>query len=242
MGKLWCDLCENQDENWPRYNGTALYSYFMQISHVSCIWPSGCPCLFILNTRHNRRFIFCPGSFCYCKHRFIPIQYVFMFWNRNLVFKLTTIDVPSGLQARNFKSSVIHHHEFSLIGKFADGVAPGCCMMLIWADQWMPGVPRIMLIKQKPESYEFPIIAPKSGTNNFINSTYFPPTQTQVHHSFRSHFIQAHLVTQLGPFVQSFFVKSSKWNAHLLQTFMKISKSNTHLVFTYTECLSPMLI
>ena len=39
-----------------------------------------------------------------------------MFWDRNLVFKLTTIDVPSGLQARNFQSSVIHHHEFSLIG------------------------------------------------------------------------------------------------------------------------------
>ena len=42
----------------------------------------------------------------------------FMFWNRNLVFKLTTIDVPGGLQARNFPSPVIHHHEFSLIGKF----------------------------------------------------------------------------------------------------------------------------
>ena len=97
MGKLWGDLCENQDENWPRYNGTALYSYFMQISHVSCIWPSG----------------FCPGSLGYCKPRFIP-TYVFMFWNRNLVFKLTTIDVPSGLQTRNFQSSVIHHHEFSL--------------------------------------------------------------------------------------------------------------------------------
>ena len=26
-------------------------------------------------------------------------------------------NVPSGLQARNFQSSVIHHHEFSLIGK-----------------------------------------------------------------------------------------------------------------------------
>ena len=33
-------------------------------------------------------------------------------------FKLTTIDVTSGLQARNFHSSVIHHHEFSLIGEF----------------------------------------------------------------------------------------------------------------------------
>ena len=118
MGKLWGDLCENQDENWLRYNGTALYSYFMQISHVSCIWPSGCPYLFVLNTRHNRRNIFCPFFFGYCKHRFIPTQYVFMFWNRNLVFKLTTIDVPSGLRARNFQSSVIHHHEFSLIGKF----------------------------------------------------------------------------------------------------------------------------
>ena len=31
MGKLWGDSCENQDENWPRYNGTALYSYFVQI-------------------------------------------------------------------------------------------------------------------------------------------------------------------------------------------------------------------
>ena len=37
---------------------------------------------------------------------------------KKMVFKLTTIDVPSGLQARNFQSSVIHHHEFSLIGKF----------------------------------------------------------------------------------------------------------------------------
>ena len=25
---------------------------------------------------HNRRYIFCPGSFGYCKHRFIPTQYV----------------------------------------------------------------------------------------------------------------------------------------------------------------------
>ena len=107
MGKLWGDLCENQDENWPRYNGTALYSCFMQISHVSCIWPSGCPCLFILNTRHNsiEGISFFPGSLGYCKPRFIPTN-VFMFWNRNLVFKLTTIDVPSGLQTRNFHSSL----------------------------------------------------------------------------------------------------------------------------------------
>ena len=89
----------------------------MQISHVSCIWPSGCPCLFILSTRHNRGYIFCLVSFGYCKPRFIP-NYVFMFWNRNWVFKLTTIDVPSGLQTRNSQSSVIHHHEFSPIGKF----------------------------------------------------------------------------------------------------------------------------
>ena len=61
---------------------------------------------------------FARDLFGYCKHRFIPTQYVFMFWNRNLIFKLTTIDVPSGLRARNFQSSVIHHHEFSLIGKF----------------------------------------------------------------------------------------------------------------------------
>ena len=94
-----------------------IYSYFMQISHVSCIWPSGCPCLFILSTRHNKGYIFCLGSFGYCKPRFIP-NYVFMFWNRNWVFKLTTIDVPSGLQTRNSQSSVIHHHEFSPIGKF----------------------------------------------------------------------------------------------------------------------------
>ena len=89
----------------------------MQISHVSCIWPSGCPCLFILNTRHNRRYFFCRGFLVYCKPRFIP-TYIFVFWNRNWVFKLTTIDVSSGLQTRNFQSSVIHRHEFSLIGKF----------------------------------------------------------------------------------------------------------------------------
>ena len=29
MGKLCGDLYENQDENWPRYNDTALYSYFI---------------------------------------------------------------------------------------------------------------------------------------------------------------------------------------------------------------------
>ena len=81
----------------------------MQISQVSRIWPSGYPGLFILNTRHNTGYIFCPGSFGYCKPSFIPI-YVFIFWHRNWVFKLTTIDVPSGLQARNFQSSVIHHH------------------------------------------------------------------------------------------------------------------------------------
>ena len=115
MGKLWGDLCENQDENWPRYNGTALYSYFMQISHVSCIWPSGCPCLFILNTRHNsiEGISFARDLLVTVNPRFIP-TYVFMFWNRNLVFKLTTIDVPGGLQTRNFQSSVIHHHEFNL--------------------------------------------------------------------------------------------------------------------------------
>ena len=68
-------------------------------------------------TQWHRGYIFCPGSFGYCQPRFIP-TYIFMFWNRNWVFKLTTIDVPSGLQTRNFQSSVIHHHEFSLIGKF----------------------------------------------------------------------------------------------------------------------------
>ena len=67
--------------------------------------------------RHARRYIFRPGSFGYCKLRFIPI-YVFMFWNGNWVFKLTTVNVPSSLQTRNFQSSVIHHHEFSLMGKF----------------------------------------------------------------------------------------------------------------------------
>ena len=61
---------------------------------------------------------FARDLFGYRKHRFIPTHYVFMFWNRNLVFKFTTIDVPSGLHAKNFQSSVIHHHEFSLFGKF----------------------------------------------------------------------------------------------------------------------------
>ena len=31
MGKLWGDLCENQDKNWPRYNGTELYSYLCKL-------------------------------------------------------------------------------------------------------------------------------------------------------------------------------------------------------------------
>ena len=55
---------------------TNIYSCFTQISHVPCMWPSDCPCLFILNTRH-RGYIFCPGSFGYCKPRSIP-TYVFI--------------------------------------------------------------------------------------------------------------------------------------------------------------------
>ena len=107
-------------ENKPPTQGTRQWTF------TTPRWRCGSILLPSLNAgvpeptggRHNRSYIFCPGSFGYCKHRFIPTQYVFMFWNRNLVFKLTTIDVPSGLQARNFPSSVIHHHEFSLIGKF----------------------------------------------------------------------------------------------------------------------------
>ena len=51
MGKLWGDLCENQDENWPRYNGTALYSYLCKLVmfhaydqvavHVYLYWTQG---------------------------------------------------------------------------------------------------------------------------------------------------------------------------------------------------------
>ena len=118
MGKLWGDLCENQDENWPRYNGTALYSlcklvmfhaYDQVAFHVYLYWTQDT----IEGISFARDLLV-----LYCKHRFIPTQYDFMFWNRNLVFKLTTIDVPSGLRTRNFQSSVIHHHEFSLIGIF----------------------------------------------------------------------------------------------------------------------------
>ena len=97
---------------------------------------------------------------------------------------------------------------------------------------------------------------------------YFPTTQ--VEHSFRRNFIQAHLVTQLGAFCSVIFRQKlqvecsfsihinenfkvqyspsihlhrmSKSNAHLVHTFMKSSKSNTHPVFTYIESLSPMLI
>ena len=118
MGKLWGDLCQDQDENWPRYNGTALYNYFMQISHVSCLWPSGCPCLFILNIRHNS--IECISFARDLLVTVNPVSSPLMFscFEIEIGFlKLTTIDVPSGLQTRNFPSSVIHHHEFSLIGK-----------------------------------------------------------------------------------------------------------------------------
>ena len=95
-----------------------IYIHFMQISDVSCIWPNGCPCLFMLNTRHNS-----IEGISFARDLLVTVNPVssplmFMFWNRNWVFKLTTIDVPSGLQTRNFQSSVIHsNHEFSLIGK-----------------------------------------------------------------------------------------------------------------------------
>ena len=86
----------------------------MQISHVSCIWPSGCPCLFILNTRHNS-----IEGISFARDLLVtvnPVSSPLMFscFEIEMVFKLTTIDVPSGLQTRNFQSSVIHHHEFSL--------------------------------------------------------------------------------------------------------------------------------
>ena len=81
-----------------------IYSYFMQISHVSCIWPSGCPCLFILNTRHNS-----IEGISFARDLLVtvnPVSSPLMFsWN--WVFKLTTIEVPSDLQTRNFQFSVI---------------------------------------------------------------------------------------------------------------------------------------
>ena len=101
--------------------------------------------------------------------------------------------------------------------------------------------------KTKAWVVEFPIIALINGPIIWLILIYFPPTQTQVQHSFRRHFIQAHLVTQLGPFCSVIFRQGSKWNAYLVQTFMKMkvqyspsihlyrmSKSNTHLVFIYT--------
>ena len=75
---------------------------------------------------------------------------------------------------------------------------------------------------------------------------------TYTKHKFNIHFdvilskpIRSH---NLDVFVQLFFVKYSKWNAHLVlhrlfksnahlhvvHTAMKSSKSNTHLVFIYT--------
>ena len=81
-----------------------IYSYFMQISHVSCIWPSGCPCLFILNTRHNS-----IEGISFARDLLVtvnPVSSPLMFsWN--WVFQLTTIEVPSDLQTRNFQFSVI---------------------------------------------------------------------------------------------------------------------------------------
>ena len=74
-----------------------------------------------------------------------------MFWYGNCVFKLNTIDVPSGLQTRNFQSSVIHDHEFSLIGKFnvyiceALWKAQQAALRVIWilAGNWLTMVTSI---------------------------------------------------------------------------------------------------
>ena len=32
-GKLWCDFCDNFEENWPCYNNTALYWQTLTDSH-----------------------------------------------------------------------------------------------------------------------------------------------------------------------------------------------------------------
>ena len=96
-----------------------IYSCFMQISHVSCIWPSGCSCLLILNTRHNSiEGISCARDILVTVN---PVSSPLMFscFEIEIGFlNLPQFDVPSGLQTRNFQSSVIHHHEFSLIDKF----------------------------------------------------------------------------------------------------------------------------
>ena len=86
----------------------------MQISHVTCIWPSGCSCLFIFKTRHNSR-----EGISFARDLLVTVNLV----SSPLMFSCFEIEIgflnlPNGLQTSNLQSSVIHHHEFSLSGKF----------------------------------------------------------------------------------------------------------------------------
>ena len=94
-----------------------------------------------------------------------------------------------------------------------------------------------------------------AGSSQYNNLIHFDFISHLHKHKLNIHFdviLSKHIWSHnLDPFVQSFFVKSSKWNAHLVHTFMKksnahlvhtsvkSSKSITHVVFIYTECLSP---
>ena len=42
-GELWVVFCEYLWENWPRYNGTALYFDNWNKSMLGCVIPLGCP-------------------------------------------------------------------------------------------------------------------------------------------------------------------------------------------------------
>ena len=96
-----------------------IYIHFMQISHVSCIWPNRRPCLFILKTRHNSiegisfaRDLLVTVNTASSPLMFSCFEIEIGFLNLpQLMFQMV-------FRQRNFQSSVIHHHEFSLIGKF----------------------------------------------------------------------------------------------------------------------------
>ena len=83
-----------------------IFSYFMQISHVSCIWPMAVHVLFILNTRHNRGYIFCPESFGYCKPRFIP-TYVSICFEIEIGF----LNLPQFMFQEVFRQGIVNLQE-----------------------------------------------------------------------------------------------------------------------------------
>ena len=85
-----------------------IYIHFMQISHVSCIWPIGCPCLFILNTRHNS-----IEGISFARDLLVTVNPV----SSPVMFSCFEIEIGF-LNLPQLMFQVVFRHEFSLIGKF----------------------------------------------------------------------------------------------------------------------------